>query len=175
MHISETVFRRCVVVSRRILSIREIRYIVQLIRHPEPGSEFEGRTRHLQRLPAWLLIIILLVLGYDGMLGYVRGKIVAHLFWQKRRDPDRREMWNFHAFAMWVEESLRGRDAASQLGCLFIEHAYRRRKVRAVRLGQRGGVGREAIEYLRHRDMTVGDVIKAYSIGSDNWVYFWEK
>lgn len=175
MLLENTVFHRCAVISRmgwaQLIWGPEARYVADWMRNPIRSGEFNKRTYWLRRcLPAWLVIIILRLLGYDGMLGYVGTGVIAHVFWQKRRNPEG-EGWDLHMFSVGVRRGYRRRGFATQISRLFVEYAYQRTNIRAVRIGKGSGFGKKIGKIVVNHSLIV-DRQEKFVLGENGWLYF---
>lgn len=93
-----------------------ISYLLDRIRNPDPGSEFEQRTFALRSLPEKQWIPGLMKAGYRGIVSHDKGVIIGHLFYQQRREPE-----SLHVFTVNVDPSRRRQGIATRLIGSFLE------------------------------------------------------
>ncbi len=128
--------QRLIFVSNRKKESREVigaveRYLVDWIKHPDPGSAFERNTRLIRWLPGWILIILLELCGYDGVIILSDTTVIGHCFFQKHRQ-------DWRAFSVFVKAEERGKQYAQLMHKMFLEEAYKDPRILAVRIGAGG-------------------------------------
>lgn len=103
------------------IPVREaaLKHLIHWLRHPDPGSPFEKKTRYLRWLPDAILVPLLRALRYNGLLflDNERDEILGHIFFQKHSD-------GLHLFAAWLAEHQRGNGAAVSMVRQFLVHAW---------------------------------------------------
>jgi hypothetical protein len=115
-------------------------YVVECIRKPDPGSEFEKKTRHIRNLPGWVLVPLMLMAGYGGIVFFEEEKneIIGHLFFQKHRD-------GLHLFSLKTLGKHGGTGLARKMHDLWFEWVWEKTAIRRLRLG---AGGHEALVHL---------------------------
>ena len=93
-------------------------YIVGRIRNPDPGSVFDKRSAELRQVPDSMLVETLTGAGYGGIVAKRNGRIIAHLFFERRAGPD-----SLHIFAVHVEKDMRRQGIATKVVETLLEQA----------------------------------------------------
>lgn len=73
-------------------------YVLQRVRNPDPGSEFDNKTREIMGHPDSEVIDALEAGGYDMMLGYEGNEICGHLAFQRHED-------GLHVFSVALDKA----------------------------------------------------------------------
>ncbi len=120
-------------------------YVVNCMRQPDEGSEFEAKVRPLLEFPDAELYARLRVGGYDGLLFLEAGEIVGHMFFQVVEGC-------LHMFSMFLVPRCRGQRMSGQMIEAFLNSARNNGAAR-VRFGK----GQHpkmlaALRYMKSRD-----------------------
>lgn len=117
-------------------------YVLQAVRKPNPGSDFDLKTRWFRNwMPDNLLLFIIYMMGYNGYLMYRGHQIIGHMFYQKRG-----AFW--YSFSLCIREDYRGKGLSRLLMSTILEHAYHSKKISGIRMGK--GT-HPIVERIRHK------------------------
>jgi hypothetical protein len=108
-------------------------YVLHWIKNPNPGSKFDLRLKEMKILPGDTAIQLLLQKGYEGLLMFLSGEIIGHLFYQKHED-------HWAVFSFYTAPEVCGRGYATEAAKCLLRMAYKNRSVNYVILGE-GGSG----------------------------------
>ena len=138
------------------------RYVAWWIRHPDPGSRFEKRTRWLRALPDMALISLLRLGRYDGLIYHHGENVVTHIFYVQKGE-------DVHPFSLAVSDDYQGLGLAKWLFLYFVlEYAPTLQGARRCRVGADGHwLPIFVAEYIKQREGRLN-----VSIDADNWVTF---
>lgn len=106
-------------------------HVLDWIRNPDPGSNFERATRLVRHLPERLLIPLMLEKRYDGFLLLGEWGIRGNLFFQQRGD-------SLNLFSIALHLFVREQGWAMHLVREFLLHAWQISEIRMARMSAGG-------------------------------------
>ncbi len=143
-------------------------HIGRWIKNPDPGSNFDKKTRLFRWLPIRILTAILFTAGYEGIVFLdEENTVVGHVFYQRHGDA-------LHAFHWFIEPEHRGHKYMTEISNAFFEHARENPAVVNIRIGA-GGNERIARLWETIRD---GDIIPTCGLKAGDkmgWLFFPER
>ncbi len=150
------------------LSTPVFAHIAHWIRNPDPGSQFDQKTKWFRWLPMPIVIKILFGVGYEGLVFVDRSNtVIGHVFFQRHDDA-------LKAFHWYIKEEERGIGHMQMITNAFFDHARSTPGISQVRIGA-GGNDRIARlwNHIREGKIVPDCGIKAgHEIG---WLYFPER
>jgi len=148
-----------VLVSTHPLVCRD--YVCWWIANANPSGRFAAKTRWLRRLPAPLLLRILLALGYDGLVYITEAGIMGHVFFQHRGAA-------VHGFSAAVSEGFDGRGYSVVMLLDYVAYAFRNPGVVKARIGTgRNKISRRLLARIKEQEGRLG-----WQVTPDGWVRF---
>ncbi len=111
---------------------KAVRFLIKLIRNPDPGSNFEKRTQDIRKLSDNQIIEVLLKNNYDALICFEDGRPVGMEAFQTNSKEN-----SINFFGLFVNEEKRGFNIALIMAKKTLEDSIRK-GFRVIRKGAGG-------------------------------------
>ncbi len=136
-------------------------YLMWWITHPDPAGTFAARTRWLRWLPARWLLRAMFALGYDGLLYLKGGRVIGHVFFQRRGLA-------VHGFSTAVSAPFDGYGYSVAIVLDYVAYASQMPGVVRARVGRgQNSVTKRFLQRLKKHERQL-----SWRVDPDGWVAF---